>query len=116
MTVVIWHHPRCSKSRDALALLEARGVRPEIIRYLETPPSAKEIRNAAALLGLSSVRGLIRVKESAYDALGLGDPALSEDALAKALHETPALIERPIVFSRGRAAIGRPPEAILQIL
>ena len=56
------------------------------------------------------------MKESAYDALGLGDPALSEDALAKALHETPALIERPIVFSRGRAAIGRPPEAILQIL
>ena len=116
MIVSIWHNPRCSKSREALALLEARGVSPKIVRYLETPPSAKEIKAAARLLGFSSVRELIRVKDADYATLRLADPKLSEDALAQALHETPALIERPVVFARGKAAIGRPPEAILEII
>ncbi|MGD9799827.1 MAG: arsenate reductase (glutaredoxin) [Parvularculaceae bacterium] len=114
--VTIWHNPRCSKSRETLALIEARGLKPEIVRYLETPPSEKEIRAAARLLGLSSVRELIRTKEPDYKALKLDDPTLSEEALASALRKTPALIERPVVFARGKAAIGRPPEAALAIL
>lgn len=115
MSVVVWHNPRCSKSRDALALLEARGVRPTIVRYLETPPSAAEILAAARMMAIP-VREMIRTKEDAFRALGLDNPAIDEDALAETLSANPALIERPIVFAAGRAAIGRPPEAILAIL
>lgn len=116
MTVTIWHNPRCSKSRETLALIEARGVKPQIVRYLEAPPSATAIRAAAKQLGFSSVRELIRAKEPDYKALKLDDPGLSDAALAEALNKTPALIERPVVFSRGKAALGRPPENVLSIL
>ncbi|MCB2112267.1 MAG: arsenate reductase (glutaredoxin) [Parvularculaceae bacterium] len=116
MSVTIWHNPRCSKSRETLALIEARGVTPQIIRYLEEPPSAQAILAAARQLGLSSVREMIRSKETEYIALNLDNPDLSERALADALNAAPALIERPIVFSRGKAAIGRPPENVLSIL
>ena len=115
MAVVIWHHPRCSKSQDALKLIEARGIRPTIVEYLKTPPSPAEIRAAARTMGVS-VRALIRTKEEAYLRLGLDDRTLDDAALATALSENPILIERPVVFSRGRAAIGRPPEAVLEIL
>lgn len=116
MTVVIWHNPRCTKSRETLALLKARGIEPEIRLYLGDPPSAKEIRAATRLLGFSSVRGLIRTKEAAYSEKALDNSKLSEDDLAVALNATPQLIERPIVFSKGKAAIGRPPEAVLAII
>ena len=115
MDPVIWHNPRCSKSREALALIEARGLRPTIVHYLEAPPSPAEIKNAARLLG-ASVRGLIRLTENAYRDLGLDDPSLSDDLLASAMSENPALIERPVVFAHGKARLGRPPEAILEIL
>lgn len=115
MRAVIWHNPRCTKSRETLALIEARGLKPQIVRYLETPPSAAEIRLAARQLGVS-VRAMVRTKEEAYRALGLDDASLTEDALAAALAVNPGLIERPIVFAGGKAAIGRPPEAVLGIL
>ncbi|MEZ5892692.1 MAG: arsenate reductase (glutaredoxin) [Parvularculaceae bacterium] len=115
MTVSIWHNPRCSKSRETLALLEERGRSPKIVHYLETPPTPAEIKAAAKLLGVP-LREMTRKKENLYRELGLDDEALSDSALAKALSENPALIERPVVFSRGMARIGRPPEAILEIL
>jgi len=115
MNPVIWHNPRCSKSREALALITARGLNPTIVLYLEAPPSAAEIRLAAKTLGVS-LREMIRSKENAYCDLNLDDPSLSDERLAKVMAENPALIERPIVFARGKARIGRPPEAILEIL
>lgn len=114
-TVRIYHNPRCSKSRQTLALLEERGIQPDIIRYLETPPNAAELRRLVDALGVSTVRDIIRVKESEYKELGLDDPALSDDALIEALADNPKLIERPIVVRGDRAAIGRPPEAVLDL-
>lgn len=113
--VVIWHNPRCSKSRETLALLRAQGVEPEILNYLETPPTARAIRAAAKALG-GSVRAMIRTKEDAYEALGLAKAAIGEQALAEAMAKNPILIERPVVFAGGKARIGRPPEAVLEIL
>jgi len=115
MNPVIWHNPRCSKSREALAMIEARGLRPTIVLYLDAPPRPAEIKLAATALGVS-LREMIRSKENAYRDLNLGDPSLSDEQLAKAMSENPGLIERPIVFARGKARIGRPPEAILEIL
>lgn len=85
------------------------------MHYLETPPSPSEIKLAAKCLGVP-IRELVRTKESVFRDLGLDDPALGDERLAAALSTNPVLLERPIVFSRGRAAIGRPPEAILEIL
>lgn len=115
MDVIIWHNPRCSKSCEALALIKARGIRPKIVDYLNAPPTAAEILMASRKLG-KPVREMIRTKEERFRALGLDDPSLDEHALADALSANPALIERPVVFARGKAAIGRPPEAILRIL
>lgn len=115
MTVTIYHNPRCSKSRETLALLEGRGITPTVVEYLKTPPSVAEIRTILGLLGLAP-RDLMRRKEDAYKALGLDDAGLSEAALIAAMHENPVLIERPIVLANGKAAVGRPPEAVLEIL
>jgi arsenate reductase len=115
MPVTIYHNPRCSKSRQALALLEEKGVRPEIVEYLKTPPSAAELRAILGMLGLAP-RELMRRKEASYKEAGLDDPALGDDALIAAMVAHPVLIERPIVVKDGRAALGRPPEAILEIL
>jgi arsenate reductase len=115
MPVTIYHNPRCSKSRQALALLEEKGVRPEIVEYLKTPPSAAELRAILGMLGLAP-RELMRRKEASYKEAGLDDPALDDDALIAAMVAHPVLIERPIVVKDGRAALGRPPEAILEIL
>ncbi|MEZ5921795.1 MAG: arsenate reductase (glutaredoxin) [Parvularculaceae bacterium] len=114
MSVTIWHNPKCSKSRETLALLRARGIEPVVVEYLKTPPSAKEIKAAAKMLGLP-LRDLIRKKEAAYFALGLDDDAIAETDLAQRLAENPSLIERPVVFAKGKAAIGRPPEAVLSL-
>jgi arsenate reductase len=98
-----------------LALLEERGIEPDIVRYLETPPSADELNGILAMLGRSP-RELIRRGESEYKALGLNDPALDDAALVAAMVEHPRLIERPIVVAGGKAAVGRPPESGLGIL
>lgn len=116
MAVTIYHNPRCSKSRQTLALLRDRGVEPEIVEYLETPPSAAEIARILGALGLAP-RELMRRKEAAYKDNGLDDAGLSDDRLIAAMVAHPILIERPIVVAEdGRAALGRPPEAVLEIL
>lgn len=113
--VRIYHNPRCSKSRQTLALLEERGIAPEIVLYLETPPSEARIEELLDLLGVPA-RALMRKREAAYRELGLGDPALTRTDLVAAMAAHPILIERPVVVSGTRAAIGRPPENVLEIL
>jgi arsenate reductase len=111
----IYHNPRCSKSRATLDLLTARGYSPRIVQYLETPPSAAEIENLLAMLGMEP-RELMRRDEDEYAALGLDDPKLSRSQLVAAIAEHPRLLQRPVVVMDGKAAIGRPPEAVLAIL
>ena len=115
MTVTIYHNPRCSKSRQTLALLEERGIVPRVVAYLETPPDADELKRLLAMLGLAP-RDLMRRKEAVYKERGLDDPSLAEDDLIRAMVENPILIERPIVVAGDRAALGRPPERVLEIL
>jgi arsenate reductase len=113
--ITIYHNPRCSKSREALELLEAHGASPEVVRYLETPPDAATLRQLLKQLGLPA-RALLRTKEDDYRALGLDNPALSEADLIDAMAKHPRLIERPVVVSGKRAVIGRPPEKVLELL
>jgi arsenate reductase len=113
--LTLYHNPRCSKSRAALELLEARGLQPTIVRYLETPPSREELRTLLAKLGLSA-RQLLRTGEDEYRDLGLADPTLDEAALLDAMLQHPKLIERPILVAGERAMVGRPPERVLEIL
>ena len=115
MSVKIYHNPRCSNSRQTLALLEEKGIKPEIVEYLKTPPSQEELSDILNMLGMAP-RDLMRRKEAPYKEQGLDDPAKSDDALIAAMHDTPVLIERPIVVANGKAAIGRPPEQVLDIL
>jgi arsenate reductase len=115
MSVTIYHNPRCTKSRQTLALLESRGIHPDVVEYLKTPPSKTRLREILKLLGLEP-RELMRRKEAEYTELGLDDPKLSRDALIDAMVKHPRLIERPIVLSDGKAALGRPPENVLSIL
>ncbi len=114
MTVTIWHNPRCTKSRETLALLEARGIAPEVRLYLKDQPSAEEITEALQLLGQPAI-ALVRTKEAAFRDLGLTKDA-PDATLIAAMAEHPVLIERPVVFANGKAALGRPPEAVLEIL
>ncbi|SFN11287.1 arsenate reductase (glutaredoxin) [Marinobacter pelagius] len=111
----IFHNPRCSKSRQTLELLNERGIEPEIIRYLETPPTAEELGNILDMLGCEP-RELMRTKETEYKELGLDNPELSREQLLQAMSEHPKLIERPIVIRNKKAALGRPPENVLTIL
>lgn len=115
MTITIFHNPRCSKSRATLALLQERGLEPEIRLYLDDPPDAAELRDILGRLGIPA-RQLLRKGEADYREQGLADHALSEARLIAAMAATPKLIERPIVLAGNRAAIGRPPEAVLDIL
>ncbi|MEC8116115.1 MAG: arsenate reductase (glutaredoxin) [Pseudomonadota bacterium] len=115
MTVTIYHNPRCSKSRQTLALLQERGVTPTVVEYLKTPPDAATLGDILAKLGCPP-RQLMRVKEAVYRELGLGDENLSDADLIQAMVDNPILIERPIVLAGDRAALGRPPEAVLAIL
>ena len=114
--VTIYHNPRCSKSRETLSLLQSRGVEPQVVLYLETPPDAATLRHLLQMLNLSSARDLMRQKEDLYRTLNLADSTLWEEALIQAMVENPKLIERPIVVKRGQARIGRPPEQVLAIL
>lgn len=114
--VTIYHNPRCSKSRQTLELLEEKGIAPEVIRYLETPPSVDELKNICELLGKTPLE-LIRIKEARFKELGLSsDDSREDQAWLEAMHENPILIERPIVLHDGKAALGRPPEDVLKIL
>ena len=115
MAVVIYHNPRCSKSRQTLQMLRDRGIEPEIIEYLKTPPDAATLKRLLGLLGLTP-RELMRRKEKVYKALGLDDPSLSDEALIQAMVDHPVLMERPVVVNGDRAALGRPPEQVLEIL
>ncbi|WP_439635899.1 arsenate reductase (glutaredoxin) [Oceanicaulis sp.] len=107
-----WHNPRCSKSREALALLEQHGYRPTIREYLKDTPSADEIASVVSKLRLTSARDLMRTKDALYKELGLKDVS-DEDQLIKAMADNPKLIERPVLIHDSRAALGRPVEQIL---
>ncbi len=111
---IIWHNPRCSKSRQTLALLQDKGIEPTIVEYLKTPPNKVEIRNALELLGMEPL-ALMRRSEKIYKEMQL-EQFKDKDQLVAAMHDNPILIERPIVFHSGKAAIGRPPENVLKIL
>ena len=115
MPTTIYHNPRCSKSRQTLALLEERGISPRIVDYLKTPPSAAELKTILKKLGLKP-RDLMRKGEPLYAELGLKDRDLHDEALIALMVANPILIERPIVVSGGKAALGRPPESVLEIL
>src|SRR5262245_42971698 len=109
MDVTIYHNPKCTKSRETLALLEQRGIEPKVVEYLKTPPSAAELDAILERLGIEP-RALLRTKEAAYVEAGLDDPKLTRKQLIAAMVANPIVIERPIVVAGQRAAIGRPPE------
>lgn len=111
----IYHNPRCSKSRQTLALLEQQGLNPEIIEYLKSPPTTDELGNILQQLGLNA-RQLLRKGEAIYKELNLSDKSLTDQQLIEAMSEHPKLIERPIVIHNGKAKLGRPPEAVLDIV
>ena len=111
--ITIWHNPRCSKSRETLALLTDKGITPEVRLYLDDVPTADELRSALATLSLTAGE-LVRRKEALFKELDLADA--NDDQLIDAMVANPKLIERPIVFANGRAALGRPPENVLAIL
>jgi arsenate reductase len=113
MAVTMYHNPRCNTSRKTLALLREKGVEPVIIEYLKTPPSAPELKKILGQLKMPAAK-LVRKKEAA--AAGIDPKALSEDALVAAMVKNPIIIERPIVISGAKAALGRPPEAVLLVL
>ena len=114
MALTLWHNPRCSKSRQALALLEERGVAVTVRRYLEDSPDAAEIRALRDKLGLPVIE-MMRMQEPDFKAAGLGRDS-DEDDLIAAMAATPKLIERPVLISEARAVIGRPPERVLDLL
>lgn len=113
--VTLYHNPRCSKSRQALELLRARGVEPELVLYLETPPDAATLRTLLQRLSMSP-RALLRTGEEAYRRLGLAQEGLDDAALIDAMVREPRLIQRPIAVSGERAVLGRPPENVLALL
>ena len=113
--LTLYHNPRCSKSRAALELLEARGLTPNVVRYLETPPSVEQLRDLVSKLGIPA-RQLLRTAEDDYQTLNLADSSLSEEQLLSAMAAHPKLIERPILIVGARAAIGRPTENLLELL
>ena len=115
MSVEIYHNPRCSKSRQTLQLLQEQGVEPQVTEYLKTPPDRETLEKILDMLGLEP-RELMRTKEAEYKEAGLDNPGLSREQLIQAMIDLPKLIERPIVIKNGKAAIGRPPEKVLDIL
>ncbi len=113
--ITIFHNPRCSKSRQTLELLGTHGVEADIVEYLKTPPDAGQLAKILDLLGMEP-RQLMRTNESEYKDNALDDPALSREQLIQAMVDHPRLIQRPIVLGMGKAALGRPPENVLEIL
>ena len=115
MSVTIYHNPRCSKSRQTLTLLEDKGLKPNVIEYLKEPPTASELDSILKKLG-ADPREVMRKKEAPYKDNNLSDESLSRDQLIAAIVADPILLERPIVVSGAKAAIGRPPESVLDII
>lgn len=115
MTWTIYHNPRCSKSRETLALLEAKGIQPLVIEYLKTPLSLKQLKVLNAQLGCTA-RDMLCRKEAEYELMALSNPKLSDTAILKAIIEAPKLLERPIVVHGNKAVFGRPPEQVLTLL
>jgi len=113
MSVTIYHNPRCSKSRETLALIQEKGISPTIVEYLDTPPSADDLRAILRKLGMAP-RDLLRKKEAKE--VGLDDPGLDDDAVIAGMVANPRVIERPIVIKGEAARLGRPPEQVLEIL
>jgi arsenate reductase (glutaredoxin) len=112
--VTIWHNPRCTKSREALALLAERGVDPDVVRYLDDTPTRAQLVDVLAKLGTTDPRAITRTGEARYRDLGLG--GADADVLLDALVANPSLIQRPIVLRGDRAVVGRPPELVLGLL
>lgn len=114
-TISILHNPRCSKSRQTLALLEENQIDAEVIEYLKTPLNAQQLKSIKSKLGISSFIDMMRTKEAEFKTAGLSKTESSEEALVEAMVEYPKLIERPIVITQDKAAIGRPPESVMQL-
>jgi arsenate reductase len=112
--LVLYHNPRCSKSRQALALLQERGRQPEVVEYLKTPPTKEELRALLAKLGMRAEE-LVRKGEDIYKAR-FKDRSLSDEQWLEALAAHPILMERPVLVAGGRAVVGRPPERVLELL
>ena len=115
MTVTIYHNPRCSKSRATLEFLEEKGIKAKVIKYMDSPPDAAELKELLAQLGMSP-RDIMRKHEQVFKEAGLDDPTFTDDELIEAMTQCPSLIERPIVINNGKAVLARPPEAVLDIL
>jgi arsenate reductase len=115
MSVKIYHNPRCSKSRQTMAILQEKGIEPEVVEYLENPPSKQELEEILLMLDISP-RDLMRRKEKIYKELELDDESLTDDALITVMVAHPQLIERPIVIKDGKAVLGRPPQKVIDIL
>ena len=115
MSITIYHNPKCSKSRETLGLLVKQGIKPAINEYLKIPPTAEKINEILKKLGYAP-RDLMRKKETMYTLHNLNDQSLSNDTLIEFMVKHPILIERPIVLANEKAAIGRPPEQVLEIL
>ena len=113
MPVTIYHNPRCNTSRKTLALLREKGVEPEIVEYLKTPYTAAQLRHLLSQLKIPA-SALVRKKEAA--AAGIDPENATQEVLIAAMVKNPILVERPIVVSRGKAALGRPPEKVLAVL
>ncbi|QPB43185.1 arsenate reductase (glutaredoxin) [Rodentibacter haemolyticus] len=116
MSIIIYHNPGCSKSRETLALLEAQGIQPTIELYLQKQYSVSELQQIADRLGILDIRQMMRVKDELYKSLGLDNPALTKTDLLQAMSKHSELMERPIVVNGEKAKIGRPPESVLAIL
>ena len=113
--LAIYHNPACSKSREALQILRDKNLTPEIINYLENPPTTEELRDLVAILGVSA-RDLLRTTEPDYKDAELDDYTLDDEKIIEAICEYPVLLQRPIVISDGRAVVARPPTRLLEIL
>jgi len=115
MSVTIYHNPKCSKSRQTLELLSAKGITPTIIEYIKNPPTVEKLKEILSQLGIAPL-DLMRTKEDIYKELDLGILSLSDKDLIDLMIEHPILIERPIVIANGKAVLGRPPEQVFDIL
>lgn len=115
MTVTVYHNPRCSKSRAAMEYLEENGIEAEVIKYMDSPPDANDIKELLSMLGMSP-RELMRKHEKVFKDAGLDDPTFTDDELIEAMAQCPSLIERPIIVNNGKAVLARPPETVQDIL